>query len=136
MPLIEWDEARLSVHIREIDEQHKWWIGIINELHESLMNSLGPETLEKTFLNVIEYTAYHFDEEEKLMERINYPQICEHVAIHSSFKSRMIELKDEFMKGGIVLRTEVMSILKNWLEHHIGEEDQKYSSALRQGGKD
>ena len=127
MPIIEWDSDRFSVKNKEMDDQHQRWTGIINKLHESLINSLGLETLGKVFQDVLDYTAYHFDEEEKLLEEMNYPHIYDHKVIHENFKNKMNKLKDEFMSGGIILRTEIRSILKNWLEDHIRREDQRYS---------
>ena len=70
MSLIIWSEE-FSINVPGMDEQHKQWIKIINELHDSLMNSLGSETLDKIFSDVIDYTAYHFDEEEKLLEEMS-----------------------------------------------------------------
>ncbi|MBE9504341.1 MAG: hemerythrin family protein [Proteobacteria bacterium] len=129
MPLIEWDSDRFSVKNEKMDDQHKRWIEIINSLHESLMKSSGMETLEKVFQDVLDYTAFHFYEEEKLLEEMNYPHLYDHKVIHENFKEKMEKLKDEFMSGGIILRTEIMSILKNWLEDHIIKEDKRYSIA-------
>ena len=126
MLLISWNRE-LSIGIPEMDEQHKRWINIINELHESLMNSLGTNALAKTFQDVIEYTAYHFDEEEKLMQQINYPDYLSHKAVHLSFTDKINKLRDEFMTGEVVLRTEIMGILKTWLTDHIMSMDKEYA---------
>lgn len=126
MPLIEWN-AGLSLGIDEIDRQHKKWIDIINELHESLISTQGFETLGKTTKDMEDYVDYHFAEEEKYMEKIRYPGLARHKKIHADFKNQVIKLKREVLSGEIVLRTQVMSIIKNWLVDHILNEDKKYS---------
>ena len=40
MSLIEWTE-KFSVDIDEIDKQHKKWISIVNDLHDSIMDEKG-----------------------------------------------------------------------------------------------
>ena len=67
MPRIEWEES-FSVNNNEIDDQHKKWIAIINELHDSMMK--GDISLSTT-LNVMksmkEYVKYHFEYDEEYM---------------------------------------------------------------------
>ena len=38
MPVIEWVEA-LSVHVDELDEQHRRIVEVINDLHDALLHS-------------------------------------------------------------------------------------------------
>ena len=79
MLLITWGEE-FSINVPEMNEQHKGSINIINELDNSLMSSLSSEALEKVFSDVIDYTVYHFYEEEKLLEEINCPGFYDHKA--------------------------------------------------------
>ena len=116
-----------SIGIPEMDEQHKKWIEIINELHESLTSVLNTDVLSKTFQDVIDYTVYHFTEEEKLMQKIDYPDFLNHKALHLNFTGKINKLKDEFLLGEVVLQTEIMTILKDWLTEHIKNMDIEYA---------
>ena len=53
--------------------------------------------------------------------------------IHIRFMHKMNRLKEEFMSGEVVLRTEIMSTLKNWLTDHIMNEDKNYAGFKMKG---
>jgi len=132
MSRIEWNDT-LSVQNAEIDEQHKKWISIHNRLHDSLINGTfnqiektGFETLQA----MLENARYHFTFEEEYMKKIKYPGVVEHRRIHKDFDNQIYKYNREFLEGQIVLRTEIMKVLKNWLLEHILHEDQKYCRFL------
>jgi len=132
MPRIEW-EGSFSVNNREIDDQHKKWIAIINELHDSMMKgdiSLGM-TLN-TMKSMKEYVKYHFEYEEEYMRKINYPGMTEHIKIHARFYVLISQYYNDLQSGKMVLNSEIMSILMNWLKDHILNTDKKYISSIEQ----
>ena len=128
MPRIEWEES-FSVNNDEIDDQHKKWIAIINELHDSMMK--GDISLSTT-LNVMksmkEYVKYHFEYEEEYMRKINYPGFAEHQGLHGKFYVLINQYYNDIHSGKMVLNGEIMSILVNWLKDHILHTDKKYVS--------
>ena len=128
MPRIEWEET-FSVNNEEIDGQHKKWIAIINALHESMMK--GDIALATT-LNAMEgmkdYVKYHFEYEEEYMKKINYPDLAEHQVLHAKFYGVINQYYNDTRSGKLVLNSEVMSILVNWLKDHILHADKKYVS--------
>ena len=126
MPLIEWNES-LNVGVEAMDSQHKRWVEIINELDDSLTNTKGPEMLKKIIKDMEDYVEFHFKEEEQLMERVGYPDIEMHKAIHEEFRERVRKLKEAALSGEMALRTQVMIVIKNWFRDHILNEDRKYS---------
>ncbi|MCR4297280.1 MAG: bacteriohemerythrin [Gallionella sp.] len=126
MPRIDWNE-KFSLSIREIDDQHKRWIGIMNELHDALMNGEGPDTFEKTLESLSEYTHYHFAHEEAFMKKINYEAFHDHRRLHDAFKNEIFSLQNEFLSGNVILHSQVMSRLQNWLRDHILIEDRKFA---------
>lgn len=133
MSLLSWNEG-FSIGIPVMDGQHKKWINIINELHESLVSELSMDVRSKIFQDVINYTIFHFTEEEKLMREIDYPDYLSHKAVHLNFTSKINKLKNEFTVGEIVLQTEIMTILKNWLTDHIMNVDKEYAIFKTQSG--
>lgn len=127
MPRIEWDGS-FSVNNEEIDAQHKKWIGIINDLHESMM---GGDVSMASTLNAMEsmkeYVKYHFQYEEDYMRQINYPGFAEHQALHARFYTMISQYYNDLRAGKMVLNSEIMKILVNWLRDHILQVDKKYS---------
>ena len=132
MSLIEWS-PRLSVDVKQCDEQHKILVGLINELHDGMKAGKGNDVLGKTFLAMIDYTKTHFRDEEKLLQLHGYPALGEQKKSHESFVAEMNKLFDQFKAGG-VLTISVMSFLKKWLEGHIQGDDRKYGPFLKSKG--
>ena len=67
MPFIEWKDA-YSVNIAVIDKQHKHLIDLINRLHASILSGRDNETLADILTDLVYYTIYHFDTEEKFFD--------------------------------------------------------------------
>ena len=60
------------------------------------------------------------------LRNINYPGYIDHKRAHESFIVQLNKIRNDITEGNIVLGTQVMSILKNWLEDHIVGMDKKY----------
>ena len=126
MSLITWNKKQFSVDVDEMNEQHKKWIALINKLHESLINQdsgISPETAIKEMIN---YTKFHFKEEEALLQEVKFPNYDKHKLEHEYFVLKLEKLDQDIEIGANVLRTQIMSILKNWLEDHICKVDKSY----------
>ncbi|MFC1684071.1 bacteriohemerythrin [Pseudomonadota bacterium] len=130
MGLIEWNENRFSVLVDDMDEQHKQWINLINILHDSLIGEGSEITPETAIQEMLDYTRYHFKEEEQLMRDVQYPGFTTHKALHIGFIADLKTLEKDINSGHFVLRTQVMSILKSWLEDHITTEDKRYGEYI------
>jgi len=126
--LIEWDDSKLSVGIEAIDTQHKKWVDIMNELDDAILSMKGQKVLGKIFSEMVEYVHYHFAEEEKLMKELDYVGLDEHKKIHDIFRKRVEKYQRDFQSGELLLCSQVMSTLKNWLVDHIMVEDKKYAA--------
>ena len=133
MALINWDES-YSVKVKEIDDQHKKWIGMINDLHEAMKAGQGSSVIGKTIDEVVNYTVYHFGHEEKLFEKYIYPDTVSHKKLHYDFVNQFRKIKQDYDSGSIVLSMDVINRLKNWLTNHIMKVDKQYSEFLNSKG--
>lgn len=130
MQRIAWDET-FSVHVKEIDEQHKKWIEIINRLHETLMRPRGDDLVRitrQTFNDMEEYVRFHFSFEEEYMRSIGYPGLATHTREHDIFLARIKQYKQDLQEGELILNSEIMKILINWLQSHILDQDKQYAA--------
>ena len=126
MPRIEWNEY-LELNIPEIDEQHRRWVDIINNLHDSLMAHGGAHHLTDRILNdMLDYCRFHFTFEEDFMQKAGYPDSVVHKSLHNVFMANLMTKLQQERGGGLVLNTEIMKILTGWLQSHIQAEDRKY----------
>ena len=124
--LILWDEEKFSVHVPEIDVQHKKWVKMINRLHAALMGQADSITVKRLMGEILDYCKYHFSMEEAFMEKMGFSGLEDHQKKHADFNKKMKAMERDLLSGALPLRTQVMSIMKNWLEDHIVKQDQAY----------
>ncbi len=128
MALMNWNES-LSVNVFELDEQHKDLINIINQIHESVANGLGNETLVPLVAGLVRYTETHFADEERFMRSFNYPDLPAHTIEHRDIRSKVLAVRDRFNYSQAILTGELMDFLLEWLVRHIRGADLKYAHA-------
>ena len=134
MSRIEWDES-YSVNNPEIDEQHKKWIAIYNNIHDTLTGGdIAPLTnlTENSLEAMHDYACTHFNFEEEYMEQINFPDIVAHRRIHRDFENKIYRYTRDVKEGKTLLNTSLLKIIRNWLLEHILNEDKKYSAYAAQ----
>ncbi len=81
---VEWDES-FSVGVKEIDEQHKKLISILNTLYHAMSRGKGKEILTHIIEELKNYAVYHFSTEEEYMKKFNCKIYKEHKALHDEF---------------------------------------------------
>ncbi len=133
MAIFEWSD-RFSVKVREIDEQHKELVGMINRLHEAMVANKGRELQQEIVNEMVAYTNFHFATEEKYMRSFGFAGYFEHKREHEQFAAEAAELKARVDRGGLVLTLEVMTLLKEWLQNHILGTDMQYSHLFNANG--
>ena len=134
MPLINWkDEYSVGVH--RLDSDHKKLFGFVNKLHDAMKEGQAARTTEGIIKELLDYTKYHFGEEEKLMEEINYPGLNSHKRTHEKFISEVEKLKQEADNGmAIFVSVKLVNSAISWLKDHILLMDKKYQSEMNANG--
>lgn len=59
------------------------------------------------------------------MKKIAYPYLPKHWRLHKDFDYKVFESIRQIESGGIVLNSEIMTVIKDWLVNHILREDKK-----------
>lgn len=62
----------------------------------------------------------------RLMQGVGYPGYEAHKKAHDAFKYQLKEMKRQMRAGDIVLRSQLLSTMKNWLEDHITVVDRRF----------
>ncbi len=133
MPLMEWSE-NLSTHIPSVDRQHKVILGYINDLHDGIERGDVKGILDITLNGLVNYTRTHYAYEEMLFKRFGYEQQAEHKAVHERMIGKISDFKERYVKGDKEIGPELLEFLKDWLYHHILEDDMDYSAFMIEKG--
>lgn len=130
MTFMPWSSA-LMLGIPSIDAQHQTLVQLINTLYDELSNPIPERTVIGNVLEgLVDYTHNHFIEEEVMFQRYGYAQTAEHTAEHAQFTAKAMDWLLRFEDGEEV-DLEAMDFLKDWLLHHILEEDRAYVPFLK-----
>ncbi len=133
MPLVEWSD-KFSTKIPSIDRQHRVILGYINQLHDGIESGEYRGVLDIVLRGLVSYTRSHFAYEEMLFKRFNYEQSAEHLATHQRMVEKIIEFRDLHAKGQSNIGPELLEFLRDWLFHHILEDDMAYSNLMIEQG--
>ncbi|OJF76944.1 MAG: hemerythrin [Treponema sp. CETP13] len=131
MALIVWSDA-FSVNVCKIDEQHHKLVDFINELHEAMLQGKSKEILSEIIKGLADYTVIHFNTEEALLEKYNYPELALQKEEHALFVKKVKEFQEGFKNEKFGLSIDIMNFLSDWLQNHINGSDKKYSSFLNE----
>ena len=133
MTCIEWNDD-LSVGIGLIDEQHKTLIQRLAQLSNAVNTSKGASEILKSLEFMYDYTNFHFADEEKQMEKYNYPALEEHKKLHAEFTRPLKQLEEDFEEEGATgpLAESINTFLVNWLVKHIKGEDVKFGAYINE----
>jgi len=137
--LVQWDNA-YSVGMKLIDEQHMELIKLANKLFE---NCIGDQdriraAFLQTIREAVDYVGYHFSTEEKVMQRVNYPNYAEHKQQHGDFVREVLIKVEEFNSGKPRAPLSFVYFLRDWVFNHIAVSDKKmgdYVLSLSRSGE-
>jgi hemerythrin-like metal-binding protein len=130
MPLIEWTPA-LEVGNEQMDRQHKQLVKILNELHQAMLAGSQTRDLVRVMEELILYTKYHFNTEERLMAEAGYPGLARHKQKHQALTAKVEEYAAEVLKGRATLSLSILQFLKDWLNKHILGTDKEFAEFVR-----
>ena len=130
---IVWDDG-LTLHIPEIDAQHKRLVGIVNQLIEIQDQEDSDDEMTHILGALTHYIGEHFETEEQMMIDHGYPQREAHREEHQAFVDRTAYYIATYRKRGALLKKELLRFLKNWLVAHIGKTDAVLGAFLRTRG--
>jgi len=133
MPLMEW-HPRLSVNVKLFDDQHMKLLSMANELYDAMSEGKDNEVLGKILIGLTNYTATHFQDEERMMATHTYPDLVAHKLEHEKLAKQVMDLQQQYKDGQQILTFGVMIFLRDWLVQHIQCEDKKYGGYLNSLG--
>ena len=127
-----------SVNVTEIDKQHKKLFEIGGKIADLVLANDDFDHFDKILVileELKEYTIYHFDYEEKLMERYGFKEADTHKIEHIFLIKKLQRLEkkdiDSRQKEAVV---ELITFISDWIAGHILETDMKYKDFFNSQG--
>ena len=124
MTFISWKQE-YNTGVEMIDAQHKRLVDIINKLHDAIQAGSEQEALHGILSKLTDYTKYHFDFEEGLLEKLGYAKLEEHKEEHQEFIHLIEGMAGHLHNGKLNIGNMLMVFLEGWLIKHILDEDMK-----------
>jgi hemerythrin len=116
-----------------MDDQHKRFFVLINELHQGLKQGKGADVLGGILNELARYTEYHFSAEEALLEQAGYPELPQQKEAHRRFIDKVQDFQRRYATGDRSVPVEAMNAVRDWLVSHIQKMDKKYGSCVNTG---
>ena len=120
-----WRE-QMALNYAPLDEEHQKFILVVNAAKEASENK-NMAQVENVFDKCYAYVRNHFSHEEALMERLNYPDILNHMKSHQIFIKNISELRQNFEFSQedekFVVAERLSDFLSVWFIGHVLSRD-------------
>lgn len=128
---MEWTEG-LSVGVPKLDDHHRHLFALlarIDEMADDRRLAFAP--MRGVFDELNAYIAYHFAEEEAMMEAGGFPFLDLHRHSHQTIALRVADMSATLSEGNVdTVGRDLHDFLVGWLVHHIEIEDFEYRPFL------
>ena len=88
------------------------------------------DKLKEAFKNVlkktVDYVAYHFTYEEKIMHAIKYKKLLDHSSSHREFTQTIYNYVLSYKSGSLDAIHNLVKYLKDWLLNHVLVADKEF----------
>lgn len=129
MKFIEWTKS-LEIGIKEIDDQHKELIKLINNTY----NLKKQINVAKILNELTSFARTHFSTEERYFNEWKYPNTTEHMLEHEKLILKVLRFNQLYTKNKQIDLKEFLEFLKDWLENHLKKHDFKYRDYFKEKG--
>ncbi len=117
MPLVTWDNS-FNLNVKVIDEHHRHLVGLLNQSYNAIHLNDSPR-IKLVLKELHEYTKYHFNAEEAMMQQYDFPSHSSHEKEHAQFSQHVDELQSKLTIGEALYNIQIVVFLKDWLVNHI-----------------
>jgi hemerythrin len=129
MAVFVWNK-KFSVGMERIDDQHKHFLDLLNNLDDKIQQQNNEKTVETAIDRLFDYATLHFRAEERILHARGYSEFEQQCQEHSLFLTRLNELAASNQGGNRLHKGSVVSFVRDWFIQHITIEDQKYASVI------
>lgn len=135
----------MRVGSKSIDDEHKYLFSLVNCVLLSI--KLGDIKLVEEFIDqFIDYCVEHFESEERLQVKINYPHMTENQREHQKILKDLTQVKEIIHRENLlatqndvdgeeskIVLDDIAKLIRHWILEHVLKTDlkmQEYIMAL------
>ena len=133
MTLLTWNHAS-SVGVRVLDQQHGILLDTLNEIGVAIASGARVEEINELLARLIDFTRRHFETEETLMARYEFPQRDEHISEHKRMMAQIADTVHAMQHGEPIHLRTLTGFLRRWFTMHIEGPDHVYGEWLNRQG--
>ena len=132
---IEWNDG-MSVAIPEIDEDHKRFILLIDNLNRAIADRMELGEIKRRLQLICDDAVQHFAHEEQLFAQWQYPDAQTHAGKHAHILKTLVAIQERSINYDLPLEWITVSMeVKDLLIDHLMTEDMKYAEYVRNSRK-
>jgi hemerythrin len=125
---MKWTEA-LSVGDAALDEPIQQLFSVAERLRQAICKGFGKVVIGKILDELAQYTVGHFEREERLMLRIEYPDYLAHKAAHDRLINKVQYLQHCFQRGALTQTDALDQFISQHLSEHLLRFDRPLAAA-------
>lgn len=135
MAILTWSN-QLELGAADVDKQHRHLVEILNQLDEAVALGYEPQKVLKLVDELIDYTHYHFEDEERFMLEGGYDsqRFAEHKNQHQAFVQTVNQQREHASQNPDSVSNDLVDFLVQWLMEHILFSDKQMVLELTQKG--
>lgn len=123
-----------EVGVAEIDEQHKKFVLLLNDLYDTIDVGAEEIILGDIIAQLEAYANYHFATEEKYFDKFAYIDSPKHKEIHEDFRKQVAIFRKNYLGKENLYSHKILEFMKGWLTNHIVQVDKAYSDCFHDHG--
>ena len=122
----------MATGIDTVDEQHQRLLEIFNRIALAQTGDISHKTVLACLDELVEYTRYHFREEERLIRhwRVDSRHRTMHLQAHESFRGFLRQARVFAGEHAPEVTVELLAFLAQWLLHHIMGMDRRMAREI------
>ena len=115
-----------------LEKEHQQLIDLLDALDKCISTGNSANKVDKYLSDFVALAEEHFKNEEAIMETYKYPEINDHEKEHADLLEQLFLLKNKLDNGYTPFGKDYMQLLRNWLDEHLFDADNKLEEFLYQ----
>ncbi|MCP4347659.1 MAG: diguanylate cyclase [Desulfobacterales bacterium] len=117
---------------RLIDSQHRAIFAMSNRLFEAILSEYPAVDVAAIITQLLDDVRQHFQDEEKLLETVGYPDLKQHAEKHASLLGKGIELSQMFNESKITTGGVFQFLVSEGVMNHMLKADRKFFRFIKE----